>query len=427
MAFYSKVGQSSRQTSLYNGNLSSGTRTDFRLACGDTGSPASGTFVTLPGGTRFRKATNRTRWTSWIEPREAQIITGTRTTTFHNGEPGWQRESSGGYFGDDFIRNSSATSLIANSSNEVGGCLNQGSDDPPIIPTLMRNEAVTKALLKLADQKVGMGENLGTLGQTIRMLKNPLQSIARAVKMFKRDKHLKNYFNETYRSLRRRGVAESISDKYLEYVYGVKPLMQDVYGIIEMAKELGVIDNLLHAEASSHREFDLRYQIFTNVSGDSLSTFNDGRERAKVKCSLWARIDPSYQGLRALNQLGLANPLALAWELTSMSFVVDWVLPIGAVLNALTAPAGLVFVDGTISVRTSCQGNLRTRGTAIYNGNYSNSNYSPSKSLWRYEGYKRTTLSNWPLPGLWYNPDPLQLESGGDRWLKAIALAISRL
>jgi hypothetical protein len=46
------------------------------------------------------------------------------------------------------------------------------------------------------------------------------------------------------------------------------------------------------------------------------------------------------------NRLGVINPLAIAWELYPFSFVIDWFVPIGSVLTAATATAGLEFVSG---------------------------------------------------------------------------------
>lgn len=47
-----------------------------------------------------------------------------------------------------------------------------------------------------------------------------------------------------------------------------------------------------------------------------------------------------------LEKLGLLNPLSLAWELVPLSFVIDWFLPIGNFLQALTQPFGISFSTG---------------------------------------------------------------------------------
>jgi hypothetical protein len=51
--------------------------------------------------------------------------------------------------------------------------------------------------------------------------------------------------------------------------------------------------------------------------------------------------------LRESAKLGLINPLLVGWELVPYSFVIDWFLPIGNMLEALDATVGTQFVSGT--------------------------------------------------------------------------------
>jgi len=129
-----------------------------------------------------------------------------------------------------------------------------------------------------------------------------------------------------------------------------------------------------------------------------------------------------------LNRLGLLNPVSLAWELVSWSFVVDWVVPIGPMFQALTAPAGLSFVDGTVSVRASANAELENWLGTIDGPEYKRTLEQHASASWIYEGYQRSTLSGWPLPGVYFNSDPLGLnKDGSDRAFKALALAIVTL
>jgi hypothetical protein len=67
-----------------------------------------------------------------------------------------------------------------------------------------------------------------------------------------------------------------------------------------------------------------------------------------------------------MSQLGMANPLSLAWELLPYSFVVDWFLPIGQFLSSLDYALGLEFRYGwmTVQHRQSWNSRLtRTHGT----------------------------------------------------------------
>jgi hypothetical protein len=47
-----------------------------------------------------------------------------------------------------------------------------------------------------------------------------------------------------------------------------------------------------------------------------------------------------------LDTAGVINPLSIAWELSPYSFVVDWFIPVGNVLSALSDTIGLELQDG---------------------------------------------------------------------------------
>lgn len=195
--------------------------------------------------------------------------------------------------------------------------------------------------------------------------------------------------------------------------------MQDIFGIIELAKQQGDTPLLLSATGRSKQTVQNPSFKYRDSSRSEYTEAAPLDITSDVRCNLWARVDPNFKGLRTLNQLGLMNPLALAWELVTFSFVIDWFLPIGPVLNAMSAPTGLLFVDGSISNRISASANYENWYYGIDNWA---SGAKATGSL-SYEGYFRDRISNWPLPGFWIEFDPFK----GDRSLKALALSIMSL
>lgn len=392
---------------------SSPSRSDFLVSMENTPAKVSGSWIVFPDGSRFRTATNRSLSRCWIEPGAPQRTSGTRYFLGVN-ERVFANSSPGGYRGDFAI---GFTSDPAFAEATVG--LTSPSQ-VPFIPTGRRNEAVTKALLSIADAKVGMGENLGTLGQTIRMIHSPASALISSLRECHSRKSLKPFLGMSIASIRRKGISGWAADRYLEYVYGWKPLVQDIYGLIDLAKQAGDSPLLLRGTGTSKVHVQHKDWTYSEPSSNTTTNVTSHMMDSRVACTLWARIDPNWKGTRALNQLGLANPLALAWELASFSFVVDWLLPIGPVLNALSAPAGLAFINGSISNRVSTDAQYEHWYKAIDVWASSNSH---ANGRIRYEGYTRHTLTGWPLPGFWFDPDPLK----SDRPLKALALLWSRL
>jgi len=287
------------------------------------------------------------------------------------------------------------------------------------IPRDAQNEAITKALNKLADQKVNVGENLATFGQTLRLFAAKTNILVAALKAARNRKEWQKYLNKSARDLGREGRVERYARLYIEYVYGLKPLVQDVYTAHQMLTEAARPTFLLSAHAKASRQSGHPSSFLSGTRADVTRTNHSAD--ITVKASLWARIDPEYGGIRAVNQLGLINPAALAWELVPWSFVVDWVLPIGPVLYALSARAGLIFVDGSLSMRQ------RETYVANYSIDCGAANSFAEKRdaqypVW-FNHYERIPIRSWPLPGLWVDFDPLR----GDRSFKALALAILNL
>lgn len=321
------------------------------------------------------------------------------------------KSSLGGYYSDSPIYPGTNQGEFSGGT----GCLTR-LNTYPAIPTFMRNEAVTKALLSISDQKAGIGEDLATYRQTVGLLHNPASALLRALKSLKDNRSMIPFYRVSFREAVRNGVDRTLAQRYLEYVYGMKPLMSDIFGVVDLLKKQGVKPLFIVGKGSAHQSAQCAPKTFS--SGATVVTVD---EQAVVRCKLWSRIDPNHAGLRAVNQLGLLNPASLIWELVPWSFVIDWFVPIGPVLQALSAPAGLIFVDGSISSKVVARGNYTHNDLSYPNSAVSSESLGTGD--YHYRGYSRSPIRSWPLPGFWYNQDPLS----GDRPLKALALAITRL
>lgn len=371
--------------------------------------PVSGGWITFPDGSKFRKPTAYSTRRFGLELKDPQ-----EDKTFYKGKPDSARNvstSPGGYRSDI---------LMSSNCPSWGGISMNKLYDSPTIPRLMENEAVVKALNRIADQKAGIGENLATLQQTLGLLSHPCVSLASLLRSAWKDKSVRPYLRKKARDFH--GPLDYGARKYLEYAYGWKPLVDDIYGTVQVLKNLGERPLLLSGSGTSTQQGRFSGGKYSDVSHSAITLTDEIVENVKVHCKIYGRIDPNHAGLRTLNQLGLLNPLAIAWDAMPWSFVVDWFLPIGPVFNAFSAPAGLKFVSGTISVRTSVRGKFEHyydswRGTS-YPGSYSNA----TGSMYA-ECYKRNTYGNWPLPRAYFSSDPFT----GDRPFKALALMIANL
>lgn len=153
-----------------------------------------------------------------------------------------------------------------------------------------------------------------------------------------------------------------LANHWLEYTYGWSPLVSDVYGAIQ-ALHKGVTGAGTEVTATVGRGQSV--DDFTHGANvDNFNLFNQGSKSLGYKASITGTV--TNPNARTLNELGLLNPLALAWELMPYSFVVDWFLPVGDVLASLTSEVGMSNVFRTISYNEMTWSYTRVRPEVAY-------------------------------------------------------------
>jgi hypothetical protein len=123
-----------------------------------------------------------------------------------------------------------------------------------------------------------------------------------------------------------RSGGKSGANLWLEYSFGWKPLVQDIYN----ATLVLVCDPPAHKVRASGR---YREQISQGNYGQYAWTT---RAFYDVKVQIQAEVYVHNPNLALANQLGLVNPATVAWELVPFSFLVDWFIPVGKMLDSWT-------------------------------------------------------------------------------------------
>jgi len=135
-------------------------------------------------------------------------------------------------------------------------------------------------------------------------------------------------------------VGKATAGLILSYQYALMPLVNDAY---QAAKTMS--DGLTSNEPIGRIFVDLpdpSHQppsVYSHLVGEVKGGFKRGFKTE-------VRIKLASSGLYSLDQYGITNPLSFAWELTTLSFVVDWFLHVGAFLDALIPPQGVSFDGG---------------------------------------------------------------------------------
>lgn len=137
-----------------------------------------------------------------------------------------------------------------------------------------------------------------------------------------------------------------IASRWLELQYGWKPLVNDVYNAVEYAtKKSPPGDPIVRCAVSSEFRSDAKFAWSGNPFGISMTQRYILSGRVGRRMVVVYKIDNDY--LQRVSNVGLTNPLVVAWELVPFSFVVDWFLPLGDWLNGLDATMGLTFSKGS--------------------------------------------------------------------------------
>lgn len=297
------------------------------------------------------------------------------------------------------------TSNVAYSGGRLTHDLASSADDPA-------QRAISKLIEEMSVTRSNISVGAAELGKTASMVAKSATKIFKAVKALKNARfgefagvlglttttsQSRRFYTGLNRAVRRdfRGnpygssfqydrafrhysrqtgsrTSDFLADTWLEYSYGWKPLLKDVHDVAESAAnylnqtqgEFFVAKTRVSAEKNTFTE--------TIVSDTTLKFW--GSSKIVLEMCVRYKIPPGAMSFA--NAFGLNNPLEVAWELVPFSFIVDWFLPVGDAIRALTGFNGLVFKSGyksfihTRQIVSSAEGNGRTiiRGADTWTG-----------------------------------------------------------
>lgn len=181
-------------------------------------------------------------------------------------------------------------------------------------------KAVKKLYSKIARNKVHMGNLLAERHQTREML---IKTALRLMTLVKAKRRLFGGIKSVFSNPREK--SKMLANWVLEYKFGWEPLIKD-----------------LHTAIESFTTDDIKLTFISRNMRPMTGTKDGITFEGFVRLHYVARFQVQSDAAVALQQWGLINPLQIAWEVTPWSFVVDWFLPFGSYLEALTAEVGLI-------------------------------------------------------------------------------------
>lgn len=210
--------------------------------------------------------------------------------------------------------------------------------------------------------------------------------------------------SDVAKAMKKRKISDrSIEDTWLEYRYGWRLAVKDLYDALVKIHDFRTRGVVSHSRVSRRRTEEStwiapdagipRYCNSTTVFGmDYTITRKDTLITTLVLN--WTSTS-SGDLLGNLQSLGITNPLSVAWELTPYSFVVDWFINVGSYLNTLDAFIGKSFKTGCISYTLIRETTAKARNVVGKNGFVLTSKSVPSNTTYE-RVYKRVPLSDFP-------------------------------
>ena len=262
------------------------------------------------------------------------------------------------------------------------------------------DQSQTEALNGLQASYAGMGANLGQARQTINEMAKSAQTLGELLHFAK-----SGQYGALYRRFRNLfGISNKANQKdiaglWLAYIYGWKPLVHDLY---ELQK-------LVHADLQKQpriKSTGYGNESYSSESSSDSKWIKRGIRKHSARCVLFGKIvNPlAYQ----LASAGLANPYSIAWELVPFSFVLDWFIPIGNTLQAITATVGLEPDGGYITMKSEQSSfySLRKQWSEVPSPGFISTVKQPGAYNVVSYDFARAALSAFPLPKLYVNEKP---------------------
>jgi hypothetical protein len=260
------------------------------------------------------------------------------------------------------------------------------------LSTNTRNRLQTEILLKIGSRKASYGEALAESKTAVNHLAHTATTLVKVLLDARRGRwsNVARHLNVKAKNLKN---LKTFSSRWLEYQYAWLPLISDLYDTQQLIQR-GFREKV-QLMSSVRRLND--YDDCPNSSPHSRVRDVSGHSQRTDIMKVFYKVDDS--SLSKLNQIGLLNPVEVAWAVVPYSFVVDWFLPVGNFLEACTATVGCTFIDGYVSSYISGKYTAYPDLPTLVSGEVFG--YDTRQYTTEFMDYQRTKLSSFPKPALY--------------------------
>lgn len=257
------------------------------------------------------------------------------------------------------------------------------------------------------------GVFLAELADVVSMFVNPFKALAKACKNWEKTSRRLRKLSKSPKSY-----LTALSDSWLQYRYGIMPLVADVESIRALYDDtLRKSGFMTSRKGNRNNSEPIVTQFIGNAFSGVVHCLVEECISAKTICSgkMLYTIDESRD--TELHRMGLSysNLIPGLWELVPFSFIGDWFLNTGDWLQALNPRPGLNVWDSCLSIKREKTITWSVLGwganpAGFYVGYHLRS--GGGQATWRY-----ATLDRIPLPQI---PATPQLNPSFYKWKRAL-------
>lgn len=249
-------------------------------------------------------------------------------------------------------------------------------DDPFLLENYKRR-ALQRAYAKVGKAQLELGTELGEIKETLEFLRSPFKKLRDfytvpviAVKNGKGLSKADIVWGSGYggksgvmRELEKAG--KVAADTWMEWRYALRPLImtiQDIIEELERKKRMLDLSRIRSVGSTKSYTADIeipRYEASRYViPGVDQTTFGILKRKYSIRAKVFYR-NLAPRGFADTYGLTPRFIPEIAWELTSKSFVLDWVLSVGSWLGSYRVNPSIEILGDTISVKREFRGNVK--------------------------------------------------------------------
>jgi len=252
-------------------------------------------------------------------------------------------------------------------------------DPPGISVDGLKNQALTQAWANVEDNNFTSLASLGELRATILSIKDL------GIRTFKFLRFLHNLDDgKAWKMYFRGAKAADIADRYMEVRYAIRPLVYEIKSLAEALVapkfELNSRRTFRGYAAASDSDEDVKTYSWADPTYDSksLTAKRVSTREVSVRAGALVHVKSSHW----LDRWGFDDIIETAWELTRLSFAIDWFIGIGQKLAAWTPEFGLkplaswIVVEDKTVQRSEITGSTRSFNQPGWQTMYASHGYS---------------------------------------------------